>query len=115
MATAIRGPLEFDFKILLLEFELRNRVLFHQVDNGLNVFQIHRLLQVRPAKLRSADCGSLSKKAVAEIRLCLLSVPELPLRVAFSARVVKIRFPTPVRERLIWTLIALGIRFPADL
>ena len=35
-------PLELDLEILPFQLKLGNRVLLHQVDDGLDVFQVHK-------------------------------------------------------------------------
>jgi len=42
--STVRGSLEFDFEFLPFKLELRDGVLFHQVYDGFDVFQIHSLL-----------------------------------------------------------------------
>jgi hypothetical protein len=37
---------EADFEFFSFEFELRDGVLFHQINDGFDVFQVHRVLRV---------------------------------------------------------------------
>jgi hypothetical protein len=43
---AVRGPFESNFEFLTLQLKLRDGVLPHQVDDGLDVFQVHSMSPV---------------------------------------------------------------------
>src|SRR5205814_4475470 len=86
LGSAICSTFKLDLEILLFELELRNGVLLHQIDDCLDIFQIHKLLLVEPSVEIAGLWNVLIKqKSSSRISTLLINISRIGREVNFGS------------------------------